>query len=287
MLLLINSIHFPHVYLFQCNRFDASLNQSLKLSCLPEAATCLSTCTASAGFLLGLTWGTIPKQELTWQSTFSFLLQEWCLWRNIRGSCARDLTASLIPTKIMQLHFIQELHLTYSFSTTWVSSVQNPLPILKHTVEQLHKTTVHFLLWLVYHKQTAPWEISATEPKVKGVSSPCQSSAATQNHCYLGCQQVWSGWHRSPPPPPQAGKLCDGQLGGPSCCLLLPKSFLGRSAACHHFPPPWIQLLASQEVKAGARSISLSEGTSEVGTGLQLVRVASVFPQYITFSGTC
>lgn len=50
--------------------------------------------------------------------------------------------------------------------------------------------------------------------------------------------------------------------------------------------PRWTQLPASQEVKAGARSISLGEGTSGIGSGLQLVRVASVFPQYITLGNT-
>lgn len=128
-----------HVCLFQCNEFGAYLNQSLKFSCLPELGNCLSTCTVSAAFPLGLTQSTrvqVHSQTRTHPAIkISFLLQEWCTQCNIRNSCAGDLTTSPIPTKIMQLHFVPSKSSTSLTSfVTWVSRVQNPLVILKRTV---------------------------------------------------------------------------------------------------------------------------------------------------------
>lgn len=128
---------------------------------------------------------------------------------------------------------------------------------------------MHFLQLLVNHKQTAPWEMPATEPEVRRVSSACRNSAATQSHCYSGCRLVWSGWHRSPPPPPQAGKLCDSQLGGPSCCLLLPKSFLGRSAACHWSPAGHSSQHHRRSKQEHAAFVSV-RGPQELGQGCNL-----------------
>lgn len=194
MPLLINSTHFPHVYLFQYNKFGAYLNQSLKFSYLPELAMCLSMCTVSAGFLLGLMWGTRVQVHPQTRTHLAIKIFISPAGMGHAVQCQEQLhwgpTPSLTSTKIIQLHSV-----IYKNCTLLTSLL---LPgYLVHYFEAHHITATQdysafsSVVGLSQtqissrhpHYQTAPQEISAMEPKVRGVSSSPRYPAATQSHC--------------------------------------------------------------------------------------------------------
>lgn len=131
MLLLVNTIHFPPCLFVLIEQ----------IWCLPKSVPEIQFSSRTSNMPKHMHSGKhdlceahvfscIPKQEITWQLTFSSLLREWC-----RGCSNREqLHWGPLPQYLQKWLSFTQLYLRAASCLLGILSVQNPFPNSKHTV---------------------------------------------------------------------------------------------------------------------------------------------------------